>query len=212
MKSRKFNKRYDASLVCQKTRKRNILQVFSMSNFINIQGDYCQRHVIENDCYNDKLLVKPPQQSILEKQLSASRQFDMSYSYCYQGPTCQLELFFTMRCPKQPDSACPFYNIGASARPMVAFSGFYESHKPPPLGDARGIVPAHRDGHQNSQQSGFILHRCTVCCRPGGCRGNKERVVTRWRHLVASIKALDLLHQAMCAVSHHHTAMVIEMA
>ena len=41
---------------------------------------------------------------------------------------------------------------------MVAFSGFYESHKPPPLGDARGIVPPHRDGHQNGQQSGYMLH------------------------------------------------------
>ncbi len=25
---------------------------------------------------------------------------------------------------------------------MAAFSGFYESHKPPPSGDARGIIPA----------------------------------------------------------------------
>ncbi len=35
---------------------------------------------------------------------------------------------------------CPFYKIGASARPMVAFSSFYESHKPPSLGDACSIV------------------------------------------------------------------------
>ena len=95
---------------------------------------------------------------------------------------------------------------------MAAFSGFYESHKPPPSGDARGIVPAHRDGHRNSQQSGFILHRRTVCCRPGGRRGNTERVVARWRRLVASIKALDLLHRAMRAVSHHRTAMAIKIA
>jgi len=43
---------------------------------------------------------------------------------------------------------------------MAAFSGFYESHEPPPLGDARGIIPSHRDGHQNSHQSEYILHRC----------------------------------------------------
>ena len=49
-------------------------------------------------------------------------------------------------------------NIGASARPTVVFSGFYESHEPPPLGDARGIVPPHRDGPQNGQQSGYMLH------------------------------------------------------
>jgi hypothetical protein len=95
---------------------------------------------------------------------------------------------------------------------MAAFSGFYESHKPPPSGDARGIVPAHQNGHRNSQQSWFILHRRTVCCRPGGRRGNTERVVTRWRRLVSSIKALDLLHREMRAVSHHRIAMAIEIA
>jgi len=39
---------------------------------------------------------------------------------------------------------------------MVAFSGFYESHNPPPSGGARGIVPPHCDGYQNSQQSGYM--------------------------------------------------------
>jgi hypothetical protein len=33
---------------------------------------------------------------------------------------------------------CLFYNIGVCARPIVAFSGFYESHEPPSSGDARG--------------------------------------------------------------------------
>jgi len=93
--------------------------------------------------------------------------------------------------------ACHIDAIEASARPMVAFSGFYESHEPPPSRNAHGIVPVHCDGHQNDQQSGFILHCCTVCCRPDGRRGNTERVVARWRRLVASIKALDLLHQVM---------------
>jgi len=95
---------------------------------------------------------------------------------------------------------------------MVAFSGFYESHEPPPSGDVRGIAPAHCHGHCNGQQNGFILHRRTVCCRPGGRRGNTERVVAQWRRLVASNKALDLLHRAMCAVSHHCTAMAVEIA
>ena len=95
---------------------------------------------------------------------------------------------------------------------MAAFSGFYESHEPPPLGDTRGIVLAHCDGHQNSQKSGFILHCRTICCRPGGRWGNTERVVARWRHLVASIKALDLINQLMRSVSHRRTAMAIKMA
>ena len=52
--------------------------------------------------------------------------------------------------------------MGASARLIGAFSGFYESHEPPPLGDALGIVLPHWDGHQNGQQSGYILHRRVV--------------------------------------------------
>jgi len=63
-----------------------------------------------------------------------------------------------MKCPKQPDLACPFYNIGVSACPMMAFSGFYESHQPHPSGHARGTAPPHRDGHQNGQQSGYMFH------------------------------------------------------
>ena len=50
---------------------------------------------------------------------------------------------------------------------MAAFSGFYESHELPPLGDALGIVLPHCDGHQNDQQSGYILHRRVADCRPG---------------------------------------------
>jgi len=67
---------------------------------------------------------------------------------------------FTMKCPKQPESelACPFYNIGASAHPMVTFSGFNEIHEPLPSGNVRGIVLPHRNGHQNGQQSEYLLH------------------------------------------------------
>jgi hypothetical protein len=53
-------------------------------------------------------------------------------------------------------------NIGASARPMVAFSGFYESHETPPSGDASGIVPPHRHGHRNDQQRGGAF--CSSLC------------------------------------------------
>ena len=120
-----------------------------------------------------------------------------------------------MKSKKQPALACPIDAIGVSARPMLAFSGFYESHRPTSLGNACGIVPVHCHGHQNGQQSGHILHRHFVFCPLGGRRGNTERVVARWRCLVAFMEALlelDLLHQAMCAVSHHCTAMAIKMA
>jgi hypothetical protein len=37
-------------------------------------------------------------------------------------------------------------------------------------------------------------------------------ILARWRHPVASIKAVDLLHRAMCAVLYRRTAMAIKMA
>ena len=95
---------------------------------------------------------------------------------------------------------------------MVAFSGFCESHEPPPLGNVRGIVLPHCHGHQNGQQSGYMLHRHFVCCRPGGRRGNTERVVAQWWRPVASGEALVMLHWAMHSVWHRRTAMAIEMA
>jgi hypothetical protein len=63
----------------------------------------------------------------------------------------------------------------------------------------------------NGQQSGHILHLYFVCCHPGGRRGNMEQVVAQWQRLVTFMKALDLLHQVMCPVLHHHTAMTIRM-
>jgi hypothetical protein len=42
---------------------------------------------------------------------------------------------------------------------MAAFSGFFESHKPPPLGDTHGILPAHCNGYRNGQQSRCVVHR-----------------------------------------------------
>ena len=95
---------------------------------------------------------------------------------------------------------------------MVAFSGFYESHGPTPLGNVCGIVPAHRHGHRNGQQSGLILHLCFVCCRPGGRQGDTEPVVARWRHLVAFMKALAMLHWVMPHLPLQRLRTAIEMA
>jgi hypothetical protein len=95
---------------------------------------------------------------------------------------------------------------------MVAVNGFYESHEPPPSGDARGFVLPHRHGHRNGQQrGGHVAHLC-VDCVPGGRRGNTEQVVARWQSLAAFMKALDLLHRAMHSVLHRRTATAIEIA
>ncbi len=62
-----------------------------------------------------------------------------------------------------------------------------------------------------SKGVGHVAHGC-VDCVPGGRRGDTERVVTRWRSVVAFIKALDLLNREMRSVLHWRTAMTIEMA
>jgi len=95
---------------------------------------------------------------------------------------------------------------------MVVFSGFYESHGPPPSGDVRGIVPPHCHGHRNGQQSGYMLYHYFVCCCPDSHRGNTEQVVAQWQRPVASDEALVMLHRAMLSVWHRRTAMTIEMA
>jgi len=95
---------------------------------------------------------------------------------------------------------------------MAVFSGLYESSGPPPSGDARGIVPPHRDHHRNGHQSGYILHYRCVDCRPGGHRGDTEQVVARWRRSVASGESLVMLHRVMRSVSHRRTTMAIETA
>jgi hypothetical protein len=117
-----------------------------------------------------------------------------------------------MKLKKQPALTCPFDNVGASARPMVAISGFYESHKPPPSGDARGIVPPHCNGHRNGHQSGYILHCCFVCCCPGGRQGDTKQVVAQWWCPVASGVALDMLHQTIPHVLLQCLRMTIKMS
>ena len=132
------------------------------------------------------------------------------------GPKCQLEPFFvdlTMNyTPQIRGRHVRLGNFGTSARLVVAFSSFYESHKPPPSGDVCGIVLAHRHCHQNGQQRGVILYHHFVDCRPGGRRGNTEWVITRWQHPVASGVAVVMLHWLMHYVLHRRTAILIEMA
>jgi hypothetical protein len=45
----------------------------------------------------------------------------------------------------------------------------------------------------------------------GGRQGNTVQALAQWRHPVASRKALDVLHWAMCLASYHHIRMAIEI-
>jgi len=60
---------------------------------------------------------------------------------------------------------------------MAAFSGFFESHGPPPSGNVLGIVLPHCNGHRNSQQSWYILHHRFIDCCPGGPHDDTEQRV-----------------------------------
>ncbi len=106
---------------------------------------------------------------------------------------------------------CPMASIGCNTFPMAASSGFYQSLGPPQLGDACGIIPAHRCGHQHSHQRWPIFCHRFVCCCPGACWGNTEQVGARWQHPVASGVVLDMLHWEMPSVLLRRTALAIKM-
>ena len=97
--------------------------------------------------------------------------------------------------------------IGASACPMATFSGFYESHGPPPLGDARGIVAAHRHGHQNGQQSGHIF-ASSFCLlspwRPPGRYGVSSRPMAAFSGFYESPGPPSLGNECGIAPAHRH--------
>jgi hypothetical protein len=59
---------------------------------------------------------------------------------------------------------------------------------------------------------GVFVDCCLFACCPGGCRGNTEQLVARWRHPVASGEALDMPHWAMPSVLLRRTAVAIETA
>ena len=58
--------------------------------------------------------------------------------------------------------AWPIATISRNTRPVATASGFYPSPKPLLSGDARGIVPVHRHGHQNGQGMWYIF--CLFLC------------------------------------------------
>ncbi len=103
-------------------------------------------------------------------------------------------------------------NYCRNSCPMVALSGLYQSPAPPPLGNARSIVPVHCHGDQNGQQSWsiFSLLFCLLLpWQPPGQYGESS-------HPMAATSgfrvALDMLHQAMPSVLLYRAHMAIKMA
>jgi hypothetical protein len=58
---------------------------------------------------------------------------------------------------------------------------------------------------------GVFVDCCLFACCSGGCWGNTEQVVTRWRRPVASEVALDMPHRAMPSVSLQRIHKAFEM-
>jgi hypothetical protein len=206
---------YGASLGGSKTRKRDILRVFSMSNLSIL------RWLLVNDKSQKTIIITIKYYININHSNKVFRQHIIKVLLIILMCHTPIDIRETRALFQQFDDEIYPWNsgrhvrlmpIGASARPMVALSGFYESHKPPPSCDACGIVPAHRNGHWNSQQSGYILHNRCVDCVPGCPPGQYGAVVTRWQCSVASGEALVMLHQDVHSVLHRRTAMAIEMA
>ena len=65
---------------------------------------------------------------------------------------------------------------------------------------------------ETTRKVGVFIHRCVVDCCPGVRGSNTERVVARWRRLVTSDMALDILHWAMPHASLQCLRMAIKMA
>ena len=59
---------------------------------------------------------------------------------------------------------------------------------------------------------GIFFYRCFVCCRPGSCRGNMERIVAGWQHPVASSVAMVMQYWVMPRVLLQCIRMAIKMA
>ena len=91
------------------------------------------------------------------------------------------------------------------------------------MASSEALDPLHRAMHavsyrriamaiKTARKVGVFIHRCVVDCRPGVHGSNTEQLVVRWRRLVASDMALDILHQAMPHELLHCLRMAIEMA
>jgi len=80
--------------------------------------------------------------------------------------------------------------------------GHGESHKPPPLGDANSILPAHRGGHQNASKVGvfcIVVLLIVALAAAGAIRSE-----SRWRCPVASRVAHSTLGDALHIAPAHH--------
>ena len=102
--------------------------------------------------------------------------------------------------------------IGRNTCPMTATSGFPYSPRSPPLVDALGYVPAHRQGQRNSRQVWYFFVFFLWHSNPLSVRGNTARILARWRRPVASREALDPLYRSMSTVSCRRISSSVEMA
>jgi hypothetical protein len=102
--------------------------------------------------------------------------------------------------------------IGRNTRPEASTSGFRDSPGPPPSVDALGYVPAHRQGERIGRQVWYFFVVFFWHSTPPSVRGDTARILARWRRLVASREALNILYQAISPVSRWRISSSIETA
>ncbi len=119
--------------------------------------------------------------------------------------------------PQNQVQACRIDDIGVSARPMVAFSGFLESPGPPPLGDARDSTGTPR---QPSKWPAKQVYSSSQVCRLSPWRLPRQYGVSSCPMVVSSCyknKLLWYLHTVLTYQSHvtpivtHHRYLQISL-
>ncbi len=123
----------------------------------------------------------------------------MSYPYRYYGQSFYLVTFFEELTMKNNTNDRPQHvqlilseRVLAQWRHVVAFMKDMNF-----LHRTMRVVKYQRTVMTIDQQSWCIFHCLCFACDLGGCRGNTQLLVARWWRLVASMKAVNLLHRIM---------------
>jgi hypothetical protein len=114
--------------------------------------------------------------------------------------------------PKKTENNVSNATIGRHTRPEASTNGIQDSPGPPPLVDALGYVPVHRQGQQNGRQVWYFFVVFLWHSNPLSVRGFMARILARWRRPVASREALKPLYRSILAVTCRSIISSIETA
>ncbi len=183
------------------------LQVVSRYFWLN-------RCLIEINHLNVNPLFQHPQLSITSCYWTFSRQFDMSYPYCYYGPWRHFDPFWSELLMKK---LAKNRRIGDRLQLLATILAQWwwpgtSIEALDHLYWAMHAVLYQRISVavKTASNYGTFFDCCFICCCPGGRWGNTTWILTRWQHPKASGLAMDPLHQAMHAVSYRRISSAIK--